>query len=158
MNLCTIRHLAESFGVPTGLSDHTLGIAVPVTAVTHGACIIEKHLTLSRSTPGPDSAFSLEPNEFHTMVEAVHTAERAFGRVSYEMGDKEKASSLFRRSLFAVEDINTGELFTNKNVRSIRPANGLPPKFLSQIMGCAAACPISRGTPLSWELVGTRPS
>lgn len=154
MNLRTIPHLSEAFQVPGGLSDHTLGIAVPVAAVALGACIVEKHFTLSRATPGPDSAFSLEPHEFKSMVEAVRTAEQALGRVSYELLPNEKASRVFRRSLFVVADMRAGEAFTEKNVRSIRPGHGLEPKHLETVLGRRAATAIARGTPLRWELIG----
>ena len=150
MNLRTIPHLAEAFGVPVGLSDHTLGIAVPVAAVALGACIVEKHFTLSRDIPGPDSAFSLEPQEFKAMVEAVRTAEKALGEVRYQVTEHEAASLVFRRSLFVVEDVRAGELFNEENVRSIRPGYGLPPKFLKLVLGRRAAMDIERGTPLGW--------
>jgi pseudaminic acid synthase len=150
MNLKTIPHLSETFGVPVGLSDHTLGIAVPVAAVALGACIIEKHFTISRSWGGPDAAFSLESSEFKTMVDAVRAAEKALGRVSYEATGKDNASRVLRRSLFVVEDIKAGEVFTDKNVRSIRPGHGLPPKYLSLVLGRRCTRAVSRGTPLDW--------
>jgi pseudaminic acid synthase len=154
MNLRTIPHLAAAFNVPVGLSDHTLDLAVPVTAVALGACILEKHFTLSRATPGPDNAFSLEPQEFRAMVDAVRTTERALGRVNYEPTAKEKGSRVHRRSLFVVQDMKAGEAFTAENVRSIRPAHGLPPKYFSEVLKRRAGCDISRGTPLAWNLVG----
>ncbi len=153
MNLRTIPHLAEAFGVPVGLSDHTLGIAVPVAAVALGACIIEKHFTLRRSDGGPDAAFSLEPDEFKAMVEAVRTAEKALGRVKYEVTEQEAASRVFRRSLFVVEDVKAGERFTENNVRSIRPGHGLPPKYLDVVLGARASRDIARGTPLDWNML-----
>jgi N-acetylneuraminate synthase len=153
MNLCTIPHLAEAFGVPAGLSDHTLGIAVPVAAVALGACIIEKHFTLRRSDGGPDAAFSLEPAEFKAMVDAIRIAEKALGRVNYEVTEKEKASRVFRRSLFVVKDMKAGEVFTKESVRSIRPGYGLAPRYLDQVIGLVASRDIERGTPLSWDLV-----
>ncbi|HZW30746.1 MAG TPA: pseudaminic acid synthase [Isosphaeraceae bacterium] len=153
MNLRTIPHLAEAFGVPAGLSDHTLGIAVPVAAVALGACIIEKHFTLSRDEPGPDSAFSLEPAEFRAMVEGVHTAERALGAIHYGLSGQDEASRTFRRSLFVVEDVQAGEPFTERNVRSIRPGHGLPPKLLGEVLGRRAAQDLARGTPLHWGLI-----
>jgi N-acetylneuraminate synthase len=153
MNLRTIPHLAEAFGVPAGLSDHTLGIAVPVAAVALGACIIEKHFTLSRDEPGPDSAFSLEPHEFRAMVEGVRTAEKALGSVHYGLSGKDEASRVFRRSLFVVNDVREGGLFTQENVRSIRPGYGLSPKFLNSVLGRRAARDLARGTPLSWDLI-----
>lgn len=155
MNLRTIPHLAEAFGVVAGLSDHTLGISVPVAAVSLGAAIVEKHFTLSRDLPGPDSAFSLEPQEFGEMVAAIRQAEKALGQVSYQLSDKEKASRAFRRSLFVVRDMKAGELFTADNVRSIRPADGLHTRYWKRVIGSRAGKDISRGTPLSWDLVGT---
>lgn len=154
MNLRTIPHLAGAFGVPAGLSDHTLGIAVPVAAVALGACIVEKHFTLSRAEPGPDSAFSLEPSEFKAMVEAIRTTEKALGTVSYQITAKEESSRVFRRSLFVVKDVKAGELLTPDNVRSIRPGYGLPPKHWDNVVGRCAACDIGRGTPLDWKLIG----
>ena len=153
MNLRTIPEMARRFGVPVGLSDHTMGVAAAVAAVTLGACIIEKHLTLSRATPGPDSGFSLEPHEFKTMVEAVRTAERALGEVHFGVSENEEASRAFRRSLFVVEDVKRGETFTEGNVRSIRPGYGLHTRHLGEVLGKRAVRDIERGTPLSWDLV-----
>jgi len=153
MNLRTIPDLAQRFGVPVGLSDHTMGVAVPVAAVAVGACIIEKHLTLSRSLPGPDCAFSLEPEEFKQMVDAVRVAEKALGDVHYGLSGKEDASRVFRRSLFVVADVDAGEMFTKANVRSIRPGHGLHTRHLPEVLGKRASQRIERGTPLSWELI-----
>jgi pseudaminic acid synthase len=154
MNLCTIPHLAEAFNLLVGLSDHTLNIAVPIAAVALGACIVEKHLTLSRDHPGPDSSFSLEPHEFRAMVDAIRIAEKALGTVQYGVTDHEKASQVFRRSLFVVQDMKRGDVFTKENVRSIRPGHGLHTRNLEQIIGRRASQNIERGTPLDWELVG----
>lgn len=153
MHLRTIPHLAETFGVVSGLSDHTLGIAAPVASVALGACIIEKHFTLSRDIPSADSAFSLEPAEFKAMVEAVRTAEQALGRVHYGVTEGEQSSAKFRRSLFVVQDMRAGEPFTTENVRAIRPGYGLHTRYLDEIIGRNARVDIKRGTPLSWELV-----
>jgi pseudaminic acid synthase len=153
MNLRTVPHLAHAFGVPVGLSDHTLGTAVPVTAVALGACIVEKHFTLSRDLPGPDSAFSLEPQEFKAMVEAIRVAERALGEVRYEITQQETASRVFRRSLFVVEDMEAGDVFTEQNLRSIRPGYGLHTRYMGEVLGRRAARDIARGTPLRWGLV-----
>ena len=153
MHLRTIPHLAEAFQVVVGLSDHTLGIAMPVAAVALGARIIEKHFILSRATPGPDSAFSLEPAEFKAMVEAVRAAEEALGEVRYAVSPRETASRVFRRSLFIVRDMQAGEVFTEENVRSIRPGHGLAPKYLPEVLGRHAAQPLERGTPLQWKLI-----
>lgn len=153
MNLRTLPHLADSFHVPVGLSDHTLGIAAPVAAVTLGACIIEKHFTISRSIPGPDSVFSLEPGEFRAMVDAIRQTEKLLGCVNYEPAQSEKVTRVFRRSLFVVTDMKKGDLFSAENVRSIRPGNGLPPKTMDIIVGRKASCDIIRGTPLTWEKI-----
>lgn len=152
MNLRTIPHLAEAFGVPVGLSDHTLGIAVPVAAVAMGACIIEKHFTLSRDISSPDSSFSLEPQEFRAMVDAIRTTEKALGEVRYEASEQEAKSRAFRRSLFVVKDVEAGELFTEDNVRSIRPGYGLHPRHLKDVLGRRATRDIQQGTPLDWGL------
>jgi pseudaminic acid synthase len=151
MDLRTIPHLAEAFCVPVGLSDHTLDIAVPVASVALGACIIEKHFTLSREVPGPDAAFSLEPQEFKALVDAVRTTEKALGRVNYSIGKREAKSRQFRRSLFVVENIAAGEVLSMKNVRSIRPGHGMPPKYYEQVIGRKASQDIARGTPLAWQ-------
>jgi pseudaminic acid synthase len=153
MNLRTIPHLAEAFQVVAGLSDHTLDIAIPAAAVALGACIVEKHFTLSRAAPGPDSAFSLEPHEFKAMVQAVRTVEKALGQVNYAVTEHEAASRIFRRSLFVVKDLKAGDVFTEENVRSIRPGHGLAPKFMPEVLGRKAAQDILRGTPFSFELV-----
>jgi pseudaminic acid synthase len=154
MNLRTIPHLAETFCLPTGLSDHTIGIAAPIAAVALGASIIEKHLTLSRSDKGPDSAFSLEPSEFKSMVTAVREAQKAIGRICYTFSEKEAASRVFRRSLFVVRDMNAGDEFTEKTVRSIRPGYGLHPRYFNTILGRRSSCLIEKGTPLDWKHVG----
>jgi pseudaminic acid synthase len=153
MNLRTIPRLAEEFGVPAGLSDHTLGIAVPVAAVALGATIVEKHLTLSRDLGGPDAAFSLEPAEFRAMVDAVRTAEKALGEATFGPQADERPSLAFRRSLFAVADVEAGEPLTADNVRSIRPGHGLAPKHLDAVLGRRAARAIPRGAPLAWDLL-----
>ncbi len=154
MNLRTIPHMAEAFGAPVGLSDHSLGIAASVAAVALGACIIEKHFTLSREAPGPDSAFSLEPHEFKAMVEAIRTAEKTLGTVSYMVTPREAASRVFRRSLFVVKDMKAGDVITEENVSSIRPGNGLSPKYLEQVIGRTVKQDVRCGAPLTWSLIG----
>ncbi|MCS7071311.1 MAG: N-acetylneuraminate synthase family protein, partial [Anaerolinea sp.] len=151
--LSIIPHLEQTFGVPAGLSDHTMGIEIPVAAVALGARLIEKHFTLSRAVPGPDSAFSLEPDEFRAMVNAVRITERALGRVEYGPVPSEQKSLIFRRSLFVVADVKAGEPFTPENVRSIRPGHGLHTRHLPEVLGRRAARDIERGTPLSWALI-----
>jgi pseudaminic acid synthase len=153
MNLRTIPDLIDRFGSPVGLSDHTMGIAVPVAAVTLGACIIEKHFTLSRDLPGPDSSFSLQPEEFKMMVNAIRTAEKALGDINYEVNVRESSSHVFRRSLFVVKDMKAGEEFSHENVRSIRPGYGLHTKYIDEIIGQVASGNINKGIPLSWDLV-----
>jgi pseudaminic acid synthase len=153
MNLRMIPDLARQFQIPVGLSDHTMGVTVPVAAVALGACIIEKHLTLDRSLSGPDSSFSLEPQEFKAMVDTVRITERALGDGSLRVDEVEAKSRVFRRSLFAVRFVKRGEPFTSENVRSIRPSQGLHTRYLLEILGRRAACDIERGTPLRWELI-----
>jgi N-acetylneuraminate synthase len=154
MNLRTIPHIAEAFGVVSGLSDHTLGMAVPVAAVALGACIVEKHFKLSKEDCGPDAAFSLDFDEFKTMVENVRLAEKALGEVHYRLTPEEKESTVFRRSLFVVKNVREGEVFTGENVRSIRPGSGLAPKYYDVVLGRRASRDIERGTPLEWEHLG----
>jgi N-acetylneuraminate synthase len=156
MNLRTIPHMAQAFGVPVGLSDHTMGSVAPVAAVVLGACIIEKHFTLSRSLAGPDSAFSLEPEEFKAMVDGVRVAETVMGRVDYGLTAAEVKSRAFRRSLFVVDNVRAGETFTDHNVRSIRPGYGLHTRHLDEVLGRTATRDIERGTPLNWDMVGIR--
>jgi N-acetylneuraminate synthase len=152
-NLRMIPELARRFDCPAGLSDHTMGTAVPVAAVALEACIIEKHLCLSRAEGGPDSGFSLEPHEFKEMVDAVRIAEQALGFVQFGPGAREANGLKFRRSLFVVENVKRGDVFTKSNVRSIRPANGLHSRHLEEVLGRCAACDIEGGTPLEWKLV-----
>ncbi len=153
MNLRSLAHLAQQFGVPVGLSDHSMSTTVPVTAVALGASIIEKHFTLSRNKPGPDSSFSLEPREFRTMVDAVREAEQCLGAGQFSCTEAEQANRGFRRSLFVVKDMQAGEPFTEENVRSIRPGHGLHTRYLQEILGRRARHNIKRGTPLNWDLI-----
>lgn len=153
-NLARISHMRETFDLPVGLSDHTMGPVVPALAVAQGACIVEKHFTRSRATPGPDSEFSLEPHELEETIRAIRIAEKSIGTVTYELTEKEKNSHVFRRSLFSVENIPQGAPLTKDNVRIIRPGYGLPPKHLDEVIGKIAQTDIPRGTPLSWEILG----
>jgi pseudaminic acid synthase len=153
MNLRSIPDLEQRFGLPVGLSDHTPGIAVSVAAVALGASLIEKHLTLSRADGGPDAAFSLEPQEFESLVNAVRSAEQSLGQAQYGPTPHERRTLPFRRSLFVVRDMKKGERFTVENVRSIRPADGLHPKHLPEVVGRHAVCDIESGTPVTWELM-----
>ncbi len=154
MNLRSIPVLAERFQLPVGLSDHTLGDYAAVAAVSLGARIIEKHITLDRKIPGPDSQFSLEPAEFKRLVDNVRLTEQALGSVFFGTSERESVSKIFRRSLFVVQDIKQGEQLTSNNVRSIRPGHGLAPKYLEQMIGRSAVTDIARGTPLAWAHVG----
>jgi pseudaminic acid synthase len=156
MNLRTIPEMARRFQVPVGLSDHSMGIEVPVAAVALGACIIEKHITMSRSVKGPDSAFSLEPQEFESMAKAVRVAEKALGEVHFGSCGHEESTRVFRRSLFIVADVKQGQALTPENVRSIRPGQGLHTRHLPEVLGKRAARDIARGTPLSWDLIDQR--
>lgn len=153
INLRTIEDLAGKFDAVSGLSDHTLGTAVSIAAVALGASLIEKHFTLRRSDGGVDSHFSLEPEEFAKLVAASNTAWAALGSATYDRQLSETETSMFRRSLYVVQDIETGEVFTHDNIRSIRPGLGLAPKNLSTILGRKALRHIARGTPLSWDAV-----
>lgn len=152
-NLKTIPNLSQTFDVISGLSDHTLGITVPIAAVSIGAKVIEKHFTLRRADGGPDAAFSLEPEELKAMVKSIREVEKALGNVSYKLTEQTKKSREFCRSLFVVKDIKNGEIFTEENLRSIRPGYGMSPKYLVELIGKTAKCDIQRGTPLNWELV-----
>jgi len=153
VNLATLPHMSELFDSVVGLSDHTPGSAAPVGATALGSAIIEKHLTLDRADGGPDSAFSMEPDEFAAMVHDVRAVERAIGKVVYAPTAKEMRSRDFRRSLFVVKDMAEGEEFTPENVRSIRPAVGLHTRHYSEILGKTTTESIKAGTPLSWSLI-----
>ena len=152
-NLRTMTHLAQAFGTIPGLSDHTHGIAVSVAAVALGACLIEKHFTLSRADGGPDAAFSLEPTELAELVRGCRTALEALGHVNYEHTESERGNVTLRRSLYVVEDVAAGDPFGETNVRSIRPGYGLPPKSLPVVLGRRATRDLARGTPLDWDMV-----
>jgi pseudaminic acid synthase len=151
-NLSMIPDLMSRFDVISGLSDHTMGIAVPIVATAFGAKIIEKHFIIDKSIGGPDATFSLNEEEFGDMVRAVRSAEKAIGSISYSLTDKQKQGRQFCRSLYAVENIGTGEKLTQKNIRSIRPGFGLHPKFLKNILGKKTLADIKRGTSLDWSL------
>jgi pseudaminic acid synthase len=148
MNLKTIAHMRDSFGCPIGLSDHTLEPEVSIAAVSMGAALIEKHFTLSRKEKTPDSFFSIEPEELKNLVTSIRTVEKALGNIHYGLTKDEKRSRTFRRSLFVVKDIKKGERFTEDNIRSIRPADGLKPKYIKSVLNKSAKRGIVRGTPL----------
>lgn len=152
-NLVMIKRFAKDFNVKVGLSDHTLGIAAPVVAVAMGATIIEKHFILDRSIGGPDASFSLNEKEFTEMVMAVRQAEKAIGKESYELTEKQKSGKAFSRSLYVAEDIRVGEIITEKNVRSVRPGFGLHPKYLKEILGKEAKIFAKQGTRFTWNIL-----
>ncbi len=151
MNLKTIPDMKKRFGIPVGLSDHSMGAFSAATAVAMGANIIEKHFCVSRAIKNPDSAFSMEPQEFREMVEQVREVEKAFGSVFYGVSEQEESNTCFRRSLFVVQDIAAGEQLTPENIRSIRPAYGLKPRHYKEVLGKRAARALKRGTPLTFE-------
>jgi len=149
-NLLTIPDLKKRFGTEVGVSDHTMGFTVPVVAVSLGGTVVEKHFILDRSMGGPDSAFSMEPDEFKLMVEEVRKAEKTFGNVNYYVSEKDK---LRRRSLFVVKEIRKGEQITNENVRSVRPGHGLSPRYLPKIIGRKAVLDLKKGTPFKLKFI-----
>jgi pseudaminic acid synthase len=153
MNLKTINHLADAFGYPVGLSDHTLGSVSAIAAVALGAKIVEKHFCISRRIENPDASFSMEPREFSEMVKNIRDTEKALGKVSYKVSEEEKISIIFRRSIFSVTNISKGEAFNEKNIRIIRPGYGLKPKFMPDILGKRAVRDIEMGMPIEWGMV-----
>lgn len=150
-NLLTIPDMVKKFNCKVGLSDHTAGDVCACTAVALGAEIIEKHFIIKRSIGGPDSAFSMEKEEFAEMVRRIRETEGCLGTINYELSDKVKTNRKFSRSLFAIKDIKAGEIFTEENVRSIRPGDGISPKHLNEVLGKKAIVEIKRGTPLQFE-------
>ncbi len=158
MNLAAMRTLAERYGVPAGLSDHTLGTAVPVAAVALGATLVEKHFTRSRALGGPDGPFSLEPAELKHLVDDVRVAELAIGGPAWAVVGAEDALRVFRRSLFVSRDVQRGEVLDDTNVRSIRPGHGLAPRHWNEIVGRRAARDLVRGAPLAWDDVAREPA
>lgn len=154
MNLRTMQNMGDTFGVPYGLSDHSMGSVGAVTAVALGASIIEKHFCLDRTIENPDSTFSMNPMEFKQMVHDIRQAEKAIGSVKYGPSEQEKSSQIFRRSIFCVKNIKRGEKLTSENVRIIRPGYGISPKYYNDILGQTALIDIERGTPLKMEMIG----
>lgn len=148
MHLANIPDMARRFGVPVGLSDHSMGSLAAVVGVSLGACVVEKHVCLSRKMKNPDSEFSMEMEEFAEMVRQVRAAKQIAQGPNYSLTPSEQVSTVFRRSLFAVKDIQKGEAFTGENVKSVRPGYGVPPKFLQKIKGTYAMRDIFRGTPI----------
>ena len=153
MNLKVIPNMAEVFDCMTGLSDHSMGCTVAVASVALGAKMVEKHLTLSRADGGPDAEFSMEPAEFKQMVDEIRIVEKALGKVTYELTEQQVRSREDGRSLFVVKDVKEGEIFTEDNVRSIRPNFGLHTMYYEDILGKKAKKDIAKGTPLAWNLI-----
>jgi N-acetylneuraminate synthase len=152
-NLRTIPDLEERFGVLTGLSDHTIGTIVATTSVALGACLIEKHFTLSRADKGPDSEFSIEPNELKQLCQDARLAWQSLGVAGYKTKEAEKTSTKYRRSIYAVKYIKKGDKLTKDSIKRIRPGLGLEPKHYEEILGKAAKLDIVRGTPISFDLI-----
>lgn len=152
-NLNTMVDLKERFGVTIGLSDHTMDIEVPITAVALGAKVIEKHFILDRSIGGPDADFSLDKKEFKAMVDSVRKAEKAKGIVSYDLDEKKIKSREFSRSLFIVKDVKKGDIITKENIRSIRPGYGLHTKYYDEVLGKKFNDDLKKGTPLSFDVI-----
>lgn len=153
-NILTIPHMRELFGCQVGLSDHTIGVGVSVASVALGATVIEKHFTLSRADGGVDSAFSMEPPELASLVVETERAWQSLGKVTYGATDREKKSLVFRRSIYVAKDISEGEAFTEENVRIVRPGLGLAPKYIDVVLGKKATRNVTKGTALSWDLIG----
>ena len=153
MNLLTIPYIRDAFDVEVGLSDHTLGLAVPLAAVAMEVCVIEKHFTLARADGGVDSAFSLEPAELAELVRESKRAWLALGKIALGVTEDDRKSLQFRRSLYIAQDMKKGDLLSKENLRLVRPGLGLPPKFYEQVLGRAVKRDVAKGTPLSWELL-----
>ena len=154
MNLRTMQNMQETFGVPVGLSDHSMGSVGAVTAVAMGASIIEKHFCMDRSIENPDSTFSMNPDEFGQMVHDIRQAETAIGCVKYGPTEQEKGNLQFRRSIFCVKDIKKGEKITEENIRIIRPGYGIAPKYYHEVLGQTALLDIHRGMPIQFDMIG----
>ncbi len=154
-NIRTIADMQKRFNCLVGLSDHTLSIGAAIASIPYGACMIEKHFTLSRNDGGVDSSFSLIPSEMSFLTRESKQAWDALGKIYYGPTEKEKKSIIFRRSLYAVEHIRKGDTITETNIRAIRPGLGLPPKYYDYLIGKKANCNIKRGTPLNWRFVTT---
>lgn len=150
-NLTLIPKMASDFGVKVGLSDHTMGWVAPVVATSLGAVVIEKHFILDRSLGGPDAAFSLNTEEFTLMVKAVRDAEKSLGEATYELTKKQSDGKRFARSLYVAEDIKAGDVFNEKNIRSVRPSHGAHPKYLRDILGKTSARSWKKGERFEWK-------
>ena len=152
-NMCMVKDIAERFNVISGLSDHTMGATVPIVATTFGAKIIEKHFILDRNIGGPDASFSMNEEEFTAMVKAVREAEKAIGVVDYTLTEKQTKGKDFSRSLYIAEDIKSGEILTEKNLRSVRPGFGLHPKYYNELLGKKVNTNLEKGRPMSLDFI-----
>lgn len=152
-NINTIPHLSNLYNCLVGLSDHTMGIGVSVAAVALGARVIEKHFTLRRADGGVDSAFSLEPEELKALVAETNNAFLSLGEISYGVQQAEEKSKFFKRSIYVSKDIAVGDVFTNENLKIIRPGNGIAPNFIDVVIGKKAKVSIKAGTPLNWDIL-----
>ena len=152
-NLMTIPDMKNCFGLPVGLSDHTLGIEVSIASIALGASVIEKHVTLNASDKGPDSEFSIEPDQLNSLCIKCKSAWEALGSAGYERKPVEKDNIKFRRSIYVVRDIDSGEALTKENIRRIRPGYGLPPKYFNELIGKRVKSRIEKGTPLDWGML-----
>ncbi|WP_339179790.1 pseudaminic acid synthase [Oceanobacillus sp. FSL W7-1293] len=152
-NISTIPHLKQLFNCKVGISDHTLGIGVAIASVALGAQVIEKHFTLSRADGGVDAAFSLEPQEMKQLVQEVNRAADSIGEITYGPTDKEKKSRTRRRSIYISKDLNKGEVLSEKNIKIVRPGLGLAPKYFDTVLGKTVKGTVTKGTPLTWDLI-----
>ena len=152
-NLLTIPDMRRRFGVEVGLSDHTIGSSSAIAAIALGACMLEKHFILNRDLGGPDASFSMEPDEFKSMVKAIREVEQALGVVSYEISENVRQNMIFGRSLFVVKDVKKGDQISQENIRSIRPGYGMHPKYYSEVLGKRFKSNIEKGTPLEWVMI-----
>ena len=153
MNLNAIPDMQKKYNVKVGLSDHSMGSLASVVAVSLGACVIEKHMCLSRDIENPDASFSMEPAEFKKLVDDVKNAKLTLGTANYKLSEGEQRSKLFRKSIFVAEDIKAGEVLNEKNIRVVRPSNGLHPRYYNEILGKKTTKNISKGTPFEWSMI-----
>jgi len=153
MNLNAIADMREKFGVKVGLSDHSMGSLASVVAVALGACVIEKHMCLSREIENPDSSFSMEPSEFATLVQDVKNASKTLGTANYTLSEGEQRSKLFRKSIFIAEDVEEGTVLNEQNLRVVRPSNGLHPRYYNELLGKKVTKNVTKGTPFDWSMV-----
>lgn len=153
MNLRAMADMRERYGVPVGLSDHSMGSLASVVAVALGAQVIEKHMCLSREIENPDSSFSMEPQEFAALVQDVHAAQQTLGSAQYTLSEGEERSKLFRKSIFIAADVQAGEILTERNLRVVRPSDGLHPRYYNELLGKPVTRDIAKGTPFEWSMV-----